>query len=56
MNNLKIDINNVNIELEEGCSKLIKLNLKTIEIRSKCYLLRPIIFDYYGSFLDVYHG
>lgn len=53
---LKVEINNDNIELGEGCSKLIKLNLKTIEIKSKCYLLRPIVFDYYGSFIDVYHG
>ena len=54
---LKIEVNKKNIILNEGCCKLINLkNCKTIEIKSKCYLLRPIIFDYYDNFIDVYHG
>ena len=54
---LKIEVNEDFFCLDEGCSKLISLKkCKTIEIRSKCYLLRPIIFDYYDKFIDVYHG
>jgi hypothetical protein len=54
---LKIEVNHEIFFLDQGCSKLINLNkCKTIEIKSKCYLLRPIIFDYYDEFIDVYHG
>jgi len=30
--------------------------LKEINIKSNCYFLRPIIFNWKKEFLDVYHG
>ena len=54
---LKININNKIFFLESCCSVIKKFeNANIIKIRSKCYLLRPIIFSYHKDYLDVYHG
>ena len=54
---LKIYINEEKIYLDSCCSVIKKFeNTNIIKIRSKCYLLRPIIFSYSNEFLDVYHG
>ena len=55
---IKFEVNNQMFKLHKGCSKLISiLNQNTlIEIKSNCYLLRPIIFERNNEFIDVYHG
>ena len=55
----KIDfsINNQNYQLDVGHCKIINLsNLDTIIIKSNCYYLRPIIFNYINKYIDVHHG
>tara|TARA_Y100000389_G_C17437500_1_gene506436 strand:+ start:462 stop:1226 length:765 start_codon:yes stop_codon:yes gene_type:complete len=55
----KIDfsINNQNYQLDVGHCKIINLsNLDTIIIKSNCYYLRPIIFNYNNKYIDVHHG
>ena len=39
-----------------GLTQIYIGNDQTITINSKCYLLRPIIFDYKNNYIDVYHG
>lgn len=54
---LKISINNENFTLDSCCSMIKKINnTDIVKIVSKCYLLRPIIFDYDSDYFDVYHG
>lgn len=54
---IKISVNNNNFNLKKGCSKLINThNEHTIKIDSKCYLLRPIIFESNNEYINVYHG
>ena len=56
-NTLDININNRKIILESCNSKILDIGEeKTISIISKCYLLRPLIFNYENNFIDVYHG
>ena len=55
--NISIKVNEKYLKLKKGCSKLINVNeSKLIKITSKCYLLRPIIFERSGEFINVYHG
>lgn len=52
-----IEVNKELYELKKGGSKLIDIkNDKLINIKSKCYLLRPVVFNYQGIYLDVHHG
>ncbi len=54
---IKVEINNSVYHLKKGCSKLIEIfNNDIIAIKSKSYLLRPIVFNYKGEYLDVHHG
>ena len=55
-NKLKITVNDLNFNLEGGNSLLLKVKDKLIKIKSKCYLLRPIVFTYKNEYLDVHHG
>ena len=41
---------------KNSCILLSFENLDTIEIKSNCYFLRPLVFNYKGNFIDVYHG
>ncbi len=51
-------VNSENFKLNKGCSKLISISDKNrlIEVKSNCYLLRPIVFEREDNFIDVYHG
>ena len=43
--------------LEKGCSIIINVtNEKEINIKSNCLFFRPLIFNYKGQYIDVYHG
>ena len=43
--------------LEKGCSTIIDVtNEKEINIKSNCLFFRPLIFNYKGQYIDVYHG
>jgi hypothetical protein len=55
---IKIQVNDYEFFLGSCCLKKIDFkNIKIVKIKSKCYLLRPIIFQYKDNeFLDVYHG
>jgi len=55
-NNLDLLINNQKYTLKTRNSRLIEVKSKIIEIESDCYLIRPIIFSYENTYLDVYHG
>ncbi len=53
----RILINDEKIFLKKGHSYIHQIKDKELlEINSKCYLLRPIIFEYEKDFLNVYHG
>jgi len=50
-------INDVNFELNSGCSKIVDIATKKMAIIvSNCYLLRPIVINYKSDFIDAYHG
>ena len=50
-------INEEKIFLKKGHSYIHQIKDKELlEINSKCYLLRPIVFEYDKDFLNVYHG
>jgi|TARA_B110000003_G_C16632152_1_gene527097 hypothetical protein len=52
-----IEVNKEFYELQKGSSKLINIkDDQLIKIKSKCYLLRPVVFNYQGIYLDVHHG
>lgn len=54
---ISIKINHEIFSLKKGCSKLIEIsNNNLINIKSKSYLLRPIVFNYNGKYLDAHHG
>ena len=55
---IKVLINEYEFYLKSCSLKKIQLSdVSIIKIVSKCYLLRPIIFEYKDNqFLDVYHG
>ncbi len=55
---LNIVIGNLKFILNKGESKIIKINdlKKAVQIKSKCYLIRPIVFAYKNNYLDVFHG
>ena len=54
---ISINVNKENFKLKKGCSKLISLDeSKVVRITSRCYLLRPIIFERTDDFINVYHG
>lgn len=55
--NLDVIINGRKFTLESCNAKILDIGEeKTISIISKCYLLRPVIFNYKKNFIDVYHG
>jgi len=50
-------LNNANFTLNKYCSLILKVQKKkVINLRSKCFIFRPIIFSYKNNFLDVHHG
>lgn len=52
-----VDVNKKIYNLDKGNSKLIKISgEELISIKSKSYLLRPIVFNYRNNYLDVHHG
>lgn len=54
---ISVNVNNNIFKLKKGFLKLITIdNNQSIKIESKCYLLRPIIFEYNCNYLNVYHG
>lgn len=55
---IKVFVNEYEFYLKSCCLKKIKISdINIIKIVSKCYLLRPIIFQFVDNkFLDVYHG
>lgn len=54
---IKVDLGYKKFYLENGCVSLEDIkNVKLISIKSNSRLLRPIIFNYRGEFIDVYHG
>ena len=56
-NRIIFEINKLNYNLEVNQSKIIDVtNLKTVTIKSNCYLLRPYIFKYKKNFIDVHHA
>lgn len=54
---IKFSINDKLYLLERSCSIILDVSfLKEINIKSNCYFLRPIIFNWKKEFFDVYHG
>ena len=54
---LNLRCNNKNFVLKNNCLiKIIIKNTSKVELMSNCTLLRPIVFSYKDSFLDVHHG
>jgi hypothetical protein len=55
---IEVNVNKNIFKLKKGCSKLIDIvdNTNLIKINSKCYLLRPIVFENNNDYLNVYHG
>ena len=54
---LKVELNGENFLLKKGYSKLLEINSsRMIKIKSKSYLLRPVVFNYRENYLDVHHG
>lgn len=54
---LSIDLGFKRFSLKKGCTELINIDkIKILTIKSNSHLLRPIIFNYEGIYLDVYHG
>ena len=53
---IRVQIDNDNFSLNKNSSKIYKLRKKEITIKSNCYLLRPIIFNYEKDTVDVFHG
>ena len=52
-------VNNKNFKLDRNCSIIINVDChsdKIITIKSNCTYLRPILFNYKNSFLDVHHS
>lgn len=41
---------------KQGHTKIIDLKNKIVSLKSNSYLMRPIVFNYEGEFIDVYHG
>lgn len=55
--NVKFYLDEDKIIMKKGHTKIIDiLDRQIISLKSNAYLLRPIIFNYKGEFLDVYHG
>ena len=54
---IRFSINNCNYQIKPGCSRLVDISdIKIINIKSNCLLLRPTVFSYKESFLDVHHS
>ena len=53
---INVSIDNQNQKLKNNSTKIFKLRKKEIIIKSNCYLLRPIIFNYIKDTVDVFHG
>ena len=54
---IKFSIDHSDYRLNSGCSKLINISdKKIITIKSNCLFLRPMVFSYKDSFLDVHHS
>jgi hypothetical protein len=55
---ITIETNSFKFNINIGESKILEMNnlKKSIALKSRCYLLRPIIFAYKNDFLDVFHG
>ena len=54
---INFTINQNKYTLNKGCSKIIDIsNEEEVTVLSNCCFLRPIVFNYKGNFIDVYHG
>jgi len=54
---IKFFLNNYPHFLKKYNSIIINIkNEKIINLKSKCFILRPIVFSYKNNFLDVHHG
>ena len=54
---IKVKVNDLSFFLNKGCSRLVKIiNKEMITIKSNSYILRPIIFNFKGTYLDAHHG
>ena len=54
---IKFYLNNTCYKLNKYSSLILKVQKeKTINLKSKCFILRPIVFSYKKNFLDVHHG
>lgn len=55
--NITLSVNNNLLSLDPGCSRILNVtNDKEVNIRSNCCFIRPLIFNYKGDYMDVYHG
>ena len=54
---IKFKANNLAFVLNSKCSIIVDVShFKEIELISNCYFLRPLVFNYKNSFIDVHHG
>ena len=54
---IKFRVNGEQTILNGGALKILEFNkIKTVEISSKLFLFRPIVFNYKGKFIDVFHA
>jgi hypothetical protein len=54
---IKFKANNLAFVLNSKCSMIVDVShFKEIELISNCYFLRPLVFNYKNSFIDVHHG
>jgi len=54
---IRLKINKIKFKIKPGNSIMIKLNnFDDTIIKSNCLFLRPVVFNYRKSFIDVYHG
>lgn len=53
---INIKVNKKDLTIDKKATKLIEIDSVKIEIESNLYLIRPIVFNYKGEYLDVMHG
>tara|TARA_B100000886_G_scaffold59431_2_gene36758 strand:+ start:10022 stop:10780 length:759 start_codon:yes stop_codon:yes gene_type:complete len=50
-------LNNTKYSLNKYCSIILKIKKeKIINLKSKCFIFRPIVFSYKNNYIDVHHG
>ena len=54
---LYISVNQNSFSLNSHCSKLLSIDkADKVIIKSNCYFVRPVVFNYKGEYYDVYHS